>query len=138
MAGFTNAAEASLLDAVWSVLGSGGNLWLGLSTTTPTEAGGNVTEPSGNAYARVQISTSDFAAASGGAPTTKANDNDISFPEATGSWGTPTYLTVHNASTAGSVVAFGALSNSQAIVAGNTVTLQTGDVVFRLGDPTDF
>ncbi len=99
MAGFTNAAEALLLDAIWTVLGTGGSLWLGLST--------------------------------------KANDDIISFPEASGSWGTPTYLTVHTALTSGTVVAFGALSPSQAIVSGNTVSIPIGDVVLKLGDPGD-
>jgi hypothetical protein len=137
MAGFTNASEAALLDAIWTVLGASGSLWLGLSTTTPTETGSNVTEPSGNAYARVEVTTANFAAAAGGAPSTKANDDVISFPEATGSWGTPTHLTVHNHATAGTCVAWGALTNSQAIASGNTVSIPIGDGVFKLGDPAD-
>lgn len=135
MAGFTNSAEASILDGIWTTFGA--TLYLGLSTTTPTEAGANVTEPSGNAYARVAVTTADFGAASGGAPSTKATDNAVSFPEATGSWGTPTYLTVHSASSGGTLIAFGALTNSQAVVAGNTITIPSGDLILKLGDPAD-
>jgi hypothetical protein len=135
MAGFTNAAEAALLDAIFSTLGASGSLWLGLSTTTPAEDGTGVTAPSGNNYSRVAFTTSNFAAASGGAPSTKANSAALSFPEATGSWGTVTHVTVHNHATAGAVQAFGSIT-SQAVVSGNVVSFDVGDLVFRLGDGT--
>ena len=136
MAGFTNAAEAALLDAIFSVLGaSGTDLWLGLSTTTPAEDGTGVTEPSGNAYVRIPIVAADFAAATGGAPSTKANSGVLSWPAATGAWGTVTHVTVHNHLTAGTVKGSGPIT-SQAVVSGNVVSFAIGALVFRLGDGT--
>jgi hypothetical protein len=56
-------------------------VYMALSTTTPTDAGGNVTEPSGNGYARVAIgnNSTNWNAASGG---TVTNKTAITFPEA--------------------------------------------------------
>jgi len=41
--------------------------YVGLSSTTPTKAGANVTEPSTGAYARVQITAAQFDAAASSA-----------------------------------------------------------------------
>lgn len=59
------------------------------------------TEPVGNNYARVQMTTSNFgsAAASG----TIANTAAIAFPQASGSWGDIIGIGVYDASTAGTL-----------------------------------
>jgi hypothetical protein len=61
----------------------------------PEDAG---TEVSGSNYARVQVTTATWDAASG-----KSKDNGavITFPEASGSWGTVDYVALYDASTAG-------------------------------------
>lgn len=140
MAGLTDAEEQAIINH-W--LGKASytmpaNLWIGLSTTTPTDAGGNVTEPSGNGYARVSTAPADWNSASGTAPAASTNANAVTFPAATGSWGTVTHFTVHSASTAGTVKAWGALTTSQAIGNGNTPSFAAGSLtIAQLGDPSD-
>jgi hypothetical protein len=67
---------------------------VGLSTSTPADAGTGITEPSGNNYGRVTVAT--WNASSGGA---SANTGDIDFPTPSGSWGLITYTIVGNHAT---------------------------------------
>jgi hypothetical protein len=46
------------------------------------------------------------------------NNIAITFPTATGSWGTVTYFGIYDASTAGNLVGYGALTSSQTISSG--------------------
>lgn len=96
-------------------------LYVALTTAAPTgsSTGSTITEPSGNAYARVSVTanTSNFSAASAGSI---SNSAAITFPTATGSWGTVTNFAVCDASTAGNVLFYGTLGASQAITSGMT------------------
>ena len=105
-------------------------LYVALSTTTPTNTGGSVTEPSGNAYARVAVTNNatNFPAASS---RSKSNGTDIVFPTATGSWGTVTHFAIYDASTSGNFVAWGALTVPVSVVSGATVTFATGSLVIN-------
>ncbi len=60
-------------------------VYIALSTTIPTEAGG-MTEPAGGAYARKDVTNNatNFPAAAAGA---KANGVEIAFVQATAAWG---------------------------------------------------
>lgn len=141
MAGFTDAQEQAILDlflrnTAWSLSG----LHVGLSTTTPTEAGGNFTEPSGNGYARVSKprGATDWAAASGTAPAVASNATVITFPTASGgNWGTVTHFGLFSASTGGTLYFWGALGTSKAINDGDTASFAIGALVAKLGDPGD-
>lgn len=100
--------------------------YVGLSTTTPTSSGGNVTEPSGNGYAPVAVTNNatNFPPAAAGA---KTNGVAITFPTATGSWGAITYVIVKDAPT-GAVVGFAPLGTPRSIAAGAVPTLAVGSV----------
>lgn len=106
-------------------------LHVGLSTTTPSKAGSNITEPSGNGYARVAVpnNASNFPAASAGS---KQNGATIAFPEATGVWGTVTHFVVYDAATNGNALIYGALANSKSIEAGDTPSFSAGGLSFSL------
>lgn len=110
--GFTSSYADTILKDLFS------GAYIALSTTTPTAAGGNVTEPSGNGYARAAASDGSFSA-SGGVIT---NGKYVYFPEATASWGTITHMCLHTASSGGTLRYFGAL-NSSVSVGANTVPL---------------
>jgi hypothetical protein len=84
-----------------------------------------VREPSGNAYARVSTTGADWNTASGGA---LDNANDITFPEATGSWGTITHFALFDAATGGNMLAYGALSTPKIIGSGDTAKFAAGDL----------
>lgn len=102
-------------------------LYVGLSTTTITDAGGNITEPSGNNYSRVSVTnnSSNFNTPSGGAT---ANTNAITFPTASGSWGTVTDFFISDASSGGNIYCYGALSTAQSITTNNTLSIPAGDL----------
>jgi len=96
--------------------------YLGLSSTTPTVAGGNFTEPSAEAgYKRVYIKTSDgtghvtypFVIDSQD-PHSAINRDEIHFNVATANWGDPlTYVGIFdNNATGGTLLAYGLLVDS--------------------------
>ena len=92
------------------------NVNVGLSTTTPTDAGGNITEPS-NGYSREAFNTWHASTVTGSAMIAK-NNGTITMPTPTGSWGTITYgfLAMDSA-----LAFYGALGQSQSPGSGDTV-----------------
>jgi hypothetical protein len=123
----TNATKKALLDAWYSAasIGAPATHHFGLSTSTPAEDGTNVTEPSGNGYARVAktANSTEFPLSTAADPTVKTNGTTITWPAATGSWGTVTHCTQHDAATAGNVKDWQALGASQAISNGTTASI---------------
>jgi len=124
MGSFSNFLENELLDHLFA----GGTYatpskYIALSTADPTEDGSGLAEPEGGSYARVQVTAWD-AAASGAT----ANTNEISFPQATGSWGTITHFAIMDALTAGNMLAHGALSAQKVVGDGDTVKFAAGDL----------
>jgi hypothetical protein len=89
--------------------------YLALSTTTPTDANTNVTEPVGNGYSRQAIT---FSAPSDGSST----NSEITFTASGGNWGTITHAVIYDASTSGNMIAWDALSTSRAVNDGDTLT----------------
>ena len=133
MGSFADYLENKLLDKAFNATDftSPATLYVGLSTTTITDAGGNITEPSGNAYVRksVTANTTNFPAASGGAI---ANGTAITFATATGSWGTVTDFFIADASSGGNILAYGALTASKTIGSGDTASFAVGDLDITL------
>jgi hypothetical protein len=84
-----------------------------LSTTAPTNAGTNVTEPSGNAYARVSVPNDD-AHWPPAVSRQKSNGTAITFPQPTGSWGTVTHFAIYDGGTS-TFRAWGALQTPRSI-----------------------
>ncbi len=108
--------------------------FIGLSTTTPTLAGGSVTEPSGNGYSRVQIerNSSSFIYTNG----TASNADNITFPASTGSWGVCTHYVIFSEASGGNLLMYGTLNNARTIEADTTVYLPKGQVQFSVVDVT--
>jgi len=129
---FTDFWENELLD---HILDDGAYTapspgYLGLSTTTPTDAGTNFTEPGGGAYARVAAAGTVWDAASGGS---KDNGSIIDMGTASGaSWGTVTHVGYFDASTSGNLCATAALSASKAIGDGDSAEFAAGAIAFTL------
>lgn len=126
MAGKSNYLELEILDHIF---GKGAytppTIWVALSTTDPTEDGSGKTEPSGNGYARKSTAAADWQTASGGAT---QNVNDITFAEASGSWGTIAYFMLYDAETSGNMLYFGAVNPTKAIGSGDTAKFAAGDL----------
>jgi hypothetical protein len=108
-------------------------IYVGLSSTTPTKTGTNVTEPSGGAYARVQITNTQFTSA---ATSATENNVDKSFPTATADWVSAanlTHLVIYTASTAGTFLAFKALTVAKPVLNGDTAKILNGDLDISIG-----
>jgi hypothetical protein len=94
---------------------------LGLYTDDPTDADTG-TEVTGNAYARQAIT---FGAPSNGVST---NTAAIEFPQATGSWGTVSYVGIRDASTSGNLLYHTALDASKTIATGDVFRVAIGSL----------
>jgi len=133
MGSFTNFLENEILDHIFgnAAYSSPATLYVGLSTSSITDAGGNITEPVGGSYARVAITNNatNFPAASGGA---KSNGTEITFPSATGSWGTVIDFFISDAASGGNILGYGTLSIPKAISSGDTAKFAVGDLDITL------
>lgn len=110
-------------------------LFLGLSTTAVSATGTNITEPSGNGYARVSLTnnTTNFPnATTDTGKAVKTNGVDIEFPEATGAWGTVSHWFLSTASSGGTIIAYGALETSRSVVASDIPIVKANQLVIRL------
>jgi hypothetical protein len=99
-----------------------GNALANLEAGTLTDE----TSTSGTAYSRKAVT---FAAASSG---TSATNATVTFDAATASWGTITHIAVMNASTAGNVLFYGAVTTSKTIDTGDTFQVSSGNLTISL------
>jgi len=101
-------------------------IYVALSTADPLDDASGIAEPSGNGYARVTTSASDWNAAASGA---LDNAAAITFPQASGgAWGTITHFALYDASSGGNMLAHGALASSQAIADTESAKFSAGDL----------
>jgi hypothetical protein len=142
MAGAVDTEEQALLNGVLQDPSYAGyaTLYIGLSSTTPTEAGANFTEPSGGAYARVATTGADWSAATGTAPAVKTTTAVKTFTTASADWVAGANLThfgLFDASTAGNLKWWGALTTAKPVLNGDTASFAAGALILKLGDPAD-
>ena len=99
MAEMSNFLENALINATLrnTSYTSPTTVYVGLYTTDPGE-GNTGTEVSGGSYARVSVS---FGAPSNGVSTNSAS---VTFPTATGTWGTVTHIGILDALTGGNLL----------------------------------
>lgn len=130
MSSFSDYLEGALLDHLFSK--SAGyaqpTLYLAVSTADPTDAGTGVSEPSGNGYARVATAPADWERTTNEI----SNANQLSFPEASGSWGTLTHFALFDAATGGNMIAHAPLTTSKAIAANETLRFPAGNITVTL------
>ena len=98
-------------------------MYLSLHTSSPGETDGN--EISGNGYSRQAIAF-DAAHATNG---TAANSDVESFTASGGSFGTITHFGIHDASTDGNLLYYGAVSPNKTIADGDTLQFAAGSIV---------
>jgi hypothetical protein len=138
---FSNYTAQAILNALFGktsnfgALASAPTVYVALSSTTPTEAGANVTEPSGGSYARVETAASDWNAATDADPSVVTNAEAVTFPEATATWVSGANLThavLYDAATDGNVLGSGALGTPKPVTEGDTAEIAAGDVSISL------
>lgn len=133
MAGsFANFLEDELLDHCFgnAAYSAPATLHVALYTVAPSDAGGG-TEVAGGSYARSAVTNNatNFPAASGGA---KSNGTAITFPTATGSWGTVVAIGILDASSGGNLLAWADLAASKTVASGDSFQIPVGDLDLSL------
>ena len=140
MGSLSNYAELKLLDHVFNTAYTPATtIYLGLATADPGEtatgASANEVANSGS-YARTAIT---FGSAASRRSTQNAT---VTFPQATGSWGTVTHWFIVDSATygAGNVLAYGSFAASKTIISGNTPSVASGEtyVEFSAGYISDY
>lgn len=114
MSAASNYLENKIIDHVLrnTSYTSPTTVYVALYTTDPTDANSG-TEVSGGSYARQAIT---FSSPTDGVT---SNSADVTFPTATGSWGTVTHFGILDASTAGNLLIHGALTASKTVASGD-------------------
>lgn len=133
MGSLSNYGENKLIDHITTnaAYTPVATLYLALATSDPGEAatGASMNEVANSgSYARTAIS---FGAAASRRVT---QSGAVTFPAATGSWGTVTHWAIVDSAThgAGNVLAYGAFAVSKAIVSGNTPSVASGEVYVEI------
>ena len=109
------------------------NLYVGLCTSAPTEAG-SYTEVTGGSYTRATVasglsawrSTQGNTAVSTGTGGATTNNATIPFPTPSAPWGTVSHFIICDASAGGNMLFYGTLQNSRNITAGQDVSFPAG------------
>lgn len=101
------------------------SVFVSLHTADPTDAGSG-TEVSGGSYVR-QAAT--FGAPSNGVSTTTA---DITYPQATASYGTVSFIGIFDASTAGNLLYHTELDTAKTIDTGDIFKIAAGSLTVTL------
>ena len=100
-------------------------VYVALYTTDPTDADTG-TEVSGGSYARQSVT---FASPSNGS---SASNADVTFPQATGNWGTVGWIGLRDASTGGNLLYHTALDASKTIDTGDIFKIASGNLTVTL------
>lgn len=141
---FSNYLEQTVLDYVYGLTAftPSGFLYVGLSTTTPGEDASNFTEPaSASGYSRAIIhnakSSSGWIAASQNSTSGQlTNAGTVTFPIASGNWGTVTSYGLFDrptgTGTPTNMYNVGALSTSRAVVTNDTLSFASGAFIIRI------
>lgn len=127
---FSNYLEQQLLQHTLKIAAFAvpANIYVAASTADPLEAGGGLAEPAGSAYARVQMNNWTW---NGGAERAE-NGAVITFPTATGSWGTITHLAFFDAAAGGNMLGSTAILQAKTINVGDTLTFPIGQVQWTI------
>jgi len=123
MSAMSDHLENEILDHILSV-GSytmPSAVYLGLSVASMADDASG-TELSGSGYARQAVT---FSAASGG---TTSNSGAITFPTATGSWGSVGYWSLWDAASSGNMLLHGSFSAAKSIASGDVLRVSAGDL----------
>ena len=125
-----NYLELEILDHIF---GKGSytppTIYVALYTVAPTDSTSG-TECTGGSYARKSTAAGDWNTASTGGDDKGIidNANDITFVEATASWGTVVAFALMDAASGGNMLYWGDLTESKAIGSGDTAKFAAGDL----------
>jgi hypothetical protein len=127
MSELSNYLENKILDHVLRNVSytSPTTVYVGLYTSDPADDNSG-TEVSGGSYARQILSVT---TATDGIVTSSA---DVTFPQATGAWGTISHIGLLDAITAGNLLMHTPLTTSRAVEVGDVLKISTGSLTASL------
>jgi len=127
MSEMSNFLENALINATLrnTTYTSPATVYVSLWTSDPTDAGSG-TEVSGGSYARTAVT---MAAPSNGVSVSSA---DVTFPQATASWGTVGWIGINDALTTGNLLYHTPLDASKTIDIGDIFKIATGNLSVTL------
>ena len=127
MAEMSNYLENALINATLrnTSYSSPATVYVSLHTADPTDAGTG-TEVSGGSYVRKAAT---FAAPSNGVSATSA---DVTFDQATASWGTITHIGIWDAESTGNMLYHTPLTTSKTIDSGDIFKIASGSLTVTL------
>lgn len=135
MAGYTDQLEKKVQDKVFGATDftPPATYYAALYTTAPADDGTGMVEVSGGSYARLAVpnNVTNFAAASG-TDALKTNALDWLWTAATASWGTVAGVALMDASSAGTMWAFGNLGTPKAVASGDQFKIPAGQGQFTV------
>lgn len=132
MGSFSDYLENALLNHTFkgSSFTQPSNLYVALSTADPLDTGGGLAEPAfASGYYRTVCNS--WTTATTGAVT---NSAAVSFPSASGPWGTISHFGIYDASGigAGNLLAHGSLSISKNVTQGDILQFPSGSIIASL------
>ena len=127
MAEMSNYLENALVNATLrgTTFTAVATPYIALFTSDPTDANTG-TEVSGGSYARTAVT---MGSPSNGVST---NSADVTFPTATGSWGTVGWIGIMDASTSGNLLYHTPLDTAKTITSGDIFKISTGNLSVTL------
>lgn len=142
-AALSDFAENKIVDATLrgQAIGAPATWYIALYTACPTDSTSG-TEVTVGSYARVAVTaglaqwagtqSAGSTTASSGTGGTTSNNAVISFPTPTASWGTVVCWAITDASTAGNIWIYSALTTSKTINTGDSVSFAIGAATFQI------
>ena len=133
MAGKTDYTENNLLNFIFrgTAFPVPAGLFIALFTTTPSaDAGTGGVEATGGSYARQAVArnTTEWKDPATAVQGLTENVNTITFPTASGSWGTIAGAAVMDAASGGNMLYFGPLTVAKPVGVGDVFKFNSGDL----------
>jgi hypothetical protein len=133
MSAMSDYLENKLVDQIFraQTAPTTATLYIALYTAAPSDSGGG-TEVTGGSYARVAVTSSlanwagtqsaGSTTASSGTSGATSNNNSITFPTPTATWGTVTHFAIYDAASGGNELFWGALTIAKTVNISDTVS----------------
>lgn len=144
--GLSQYTHQALLNALFGktsgfgALASRPTIYVGLSSTKPTPAGANVTEPSTGGYTRLETAPADWTSATNADPSEIENAEILEFPEATADWlagANLGYAVLYDAAAGGNFLGFGPAAQAKPVLEGDTARFVPGTVRVSMATTVD-
>lgn len=105
-----------------------GSIYVGLSTTTPSSNGSNISEPTSSSYTRQLMSMGNPVDGS------ISNSAQVEFETGSGAWGTITHYVLYDAVTGGNFIACEKVTSQPSLVEGSSLIFRIGAIKLSIQD----